>query len=634
MIGLATCESYSSGTPLYRYRQYQTMTNNLDSLTNGVRNFNIPSKSSQGTPVWGPNCVKDAMAANLGWRSNAFKVVALLSNNDQYTTYDLSPDIRSTNIVPLFYEPTATAAVVAKMRAYAATLPSAFVDLGSSTDSADKFRGWSLDAYNAIAGTTKAVSFARSSTTSTGDLMIRTIPSPINRVAGAVINTTVTIGYPSGLTTNLTSVSSQVTVYGYGTQSYSISIVQPPVAYAGTVQGNQGSDISFTVSAISPSGMSLGVILTASPNGAVYSASPAGSTAYALNTRYAGLTHTFRPNSTFYGTTYVTLRLSDTCQTSNLINITIVLARVYTAPRGNSFSASIPYNSRSFSEQLIDFTSQVSDTEEAASTLMITLTSVPSSSIGALVLNSTSAAVGSGYYLGTGRYLRFVPTLWRSGTYSFTYTVTDPTNRNSTAATVTITVPFDNTIPTLSSSGTSFYTQRGYSTTFTVSVRDQDFGESLTLYANLTTANMASSTLQVTAPSTGTAMSGSSTNPFTLLSSTAADSLGFVNYTLRFVASSSATDFVNPISVVLFAGDTNRGTSNLVPIDFYITTPPTATCSFLCVTCSCGKSPWVRFGLFVGQKTLTAPLLFSSVDSFAWIAMVERTLIRAPTSSA
>jgi hypothetical protein len=544
------------------------------------------------------------MAANVGWRSNAFKVVALLSSNDQYFNTSIASNILSTNIVPLFYMPTVGAAILSKVQSYISTLPSAYINFGSSNDNSKRFQGWSLDAYNAISFTTNVTYFGRTSTTSTGDSFIASIPNNTSRTMGRIINATVSISYPPGpVNASVTSTTAQVTAYGFGTQTYTISVVLPPTAYDSSVSGSQGTDLSFTVSAVSQSRQPLGILIASSPNGAVYNSSGTGS-AYALNTRYSGTTHVFRPASGFWGSTYISLRVNDGCQNSSLVNVTITIARTFTAPRGNSFSASIPYNSRLSSEQLIDFTSQISDNEEAANTLMITLVSVPSSFLGTLVNVTTGTTLTNNSYLGTLRTVRFIPTLWRSGSYSFTYVVTDPTSRNSTTATVTITVPFANTVPTLSAPVTVVYSPRGTTNTITVSARDQDFGEQLNLIAT-NNSMLGVSTFQATAPTTGSSMTGLSSLPFTLLSSSAPDSNGSVNYTLRWVPSLLSTNFIDPTVVTVYVADSNGGSSASISFSLYVIAPPVSPACLIgyivslgglsCTACPCGTSSAVRF---------------------------------------
>eukprot|EP01122_Echinamoeba_exundans_P014218 TRINITY_DN638_c0_g3_i1.p1 TRINITY_DN638_c0_g3~~TRINITY_DN638_c0_g3_i1.p1 ORF type:complete len:3128 (-),score=621.80 TRINITY_DN638_c0_g3_i1:85-9090(-) len=595
-VAIASCRSTSTS---FTYTRYASLTSNTATLQSAVDAI-VVNNNEQNIPVWGPNCMAKGMNdANVGWRSNSFRVVAFLSGNTMFTTYDLTPDIYATNVVPLFYLPTASASTIASTKAYAATLPVAFINYGSTNDNSKKYQGWSLDVYKAVNGTTNTIYFGRTSDLAVYDTFIRTVPGNVTLPFGQIVNTSVTIGYPTGHNvSSYPSFTAEVTAYGFGTQQYLITVVQPPTAYGGAYSGLQGADISFTVSGIAPSGQSLGLVVVSSPNGEVYnSAGTVGP--YALNTVYTGLTHTFRPTASFYGLTYITVRVNDGCQSSSSVNVTFNITRSNTAPRATAFTVTIPYNSRVLSEQRVNFTDYISDATDAISTLIINVTSASTTSLGQLVVDSTSAAVTAPYLLGTGRTLRFVPTMYRSGTYSFQFTVADPAGLVSTTTTVTIVVTFNNTLPTLTATTTTFYSPRGSVTNIPLTAYDPDFGTSLTLIAS-TNTNINMSSVQITSPTAGTVMNSASALPFTLAAAASTDANGNIAYTLRWVVSASAVNYDAPFTLTLYVTDSNSGSSANLVFNLWILAPPVSpNCavgyianvgSLVCYACNCGTS--------------------------------------------
>jgi hypothetical protein len=577
----------------------------------GVRPFRVHILLEFGSHILfvfvGPNCISRGMVdANVGWRSNSFRVVAFLSGNAMFTTYNLSPDILSTNVVPLFYLPTASADTIASTKAYAATLPVAFINYGSTNDNSKKYQGWSLDVYKAVNGTTNTIYFGRTSDLAVYDTFIRSIPGNVTLPFGQIVNTSVIIGYPTGHNvSSYPTFNAEVTAYGFGYQTYQITVVQPPTAYPNAViySGLQGADISFTVNGIAPSGQSLGLIVMSSPSGDVYnSAGTVGP--YALTTTvYSGLTHTFRPTASFYGVTYITVRVNDGCQSSASVNITFNITRSNTAPRATAFTVTIPYNSRVLSEQRVNFTDYISDATDAVSTLIINVTSASTTSLGQLVIDGTSAAVTSPYLLGTGRTLRFVPTMYRSGTYSFQFTVADPAGLVSTTTTVTIVVSFTNTLPTLTATTTTFYSPRGSVTNIALTAYDPDFGTSLTLTAS-TNTNINMSSVQITSPTAGSVMTSASALPFTLAVAASTDANGNIAYTLRWVVSASAFNYDAPFTLTVAVTDSNSGSSSNLVFNLWILAPPVSpNCAvgyianvgtLSCYACNCGTSSLVR----------------------------------------
>lgn len=67
----------------------------------------------------------------VGWRANTFRIVVFISDNQPWTSYNISTDIGVNNVVPLFYMTTPTQIVYDTYKAYADLLPISFLNFST-----------------------------------------------------------------------------------------------------------------------------------------------------------------------------------------------------------------------------------------------------------------------------------------------------------------------------------------------------------------------------------------------------------------------------------------------------------------------------------------------------------------------
>jgi len=463
------------GSSSYTLTTDYTFSTNPAPLTDANFHSGSCPSSASNAPMY--NAISEVMNNNVwAWRSNAFKLIWILSACDMDDKPNVAAASRATGIVPIFGWTGPNKNVPTNFGGWnPSTANSAPMYTIYSHTSSNSAGSWSSSVFDTTS-TSRGVATIRPYPTSfliipaSGDVaFLRNLPTTPNTASrdtgSATINYEVawpSSGYPYNA---LASYSATLRIMGRDTTNIVINFNRAPVLSDSAYTLNSGATQAVNLNPTDADGNTLNIVVVTYPTlGKLYdTAGNLIGPSYQLAAGVYNLIYV--PNAHASGTDSAIVRVSDGCETDDA-TLTFTVNFANTPPVALDFTITMEEDSdTSGTNGQIDFNPYISDddiTRGEAQTLTVSLVTMPSPSAhGRLTTYSTGASVTTGTI---AKVLRYVLTQPRSGygTVTFSYRVSDGTtqgNALSNIATVTVVITHKNHPPVLTITNTHLYMQ-------------------------------------------------------------------------------------------------------------------------------------------------------------------------------
>jgi hypothetical protein len=532
-LGFGTIR-YQSGTPSF----FPHCAFNVDvaAVKSCIGTVSLPAASStaQFRVVEGIDAAISTLNRQSAWRSYAYKIIVVISDSNPFVngTAGLTRRMLDGNVVPVFYMPNpASSTNVNNMRSVFTQLPLSNLIFGPTTVKSNRLDAWFIEAQvpTLLRSTILNVTLARAYVT----------PDPVRdgfldmegsfSLFGATrpygqVDRDITITFPDGYNAALLPSSPfliPINIMGWGVSGVNVYSNRKPIVNDVALDTDENVPITFELPASDPDNNLLRVMfLTRSDASSPVSTISLRTGGTVVFGQWYNATQ-FVFSSTMYwnGAVSFTYRASDGCEISPTNSTLFITVRpVNQAPEADDFVVNVDENS----QVDISFTGRVRDIDDAASTLSITIVTVPTATRGYLMdtPGGTGNRLNTGnFVLGTRRSIRFVPNQYISGNATFTYRVTDPGTLSSATRTVTVIVRNLRWAPTLSAPFTLIQAPDGASASVVVSIFDPDYADTesvgLRITARDNTASWGSHSVATNAGGSSLTRTAPASFPFT-----------------------------------------------------------------------------------------------------------------------